>query len=384
MPTATDSRVPDDVWALSWPEQLDWFSHLILTHDALTVVSRELQTIMQPPVVQPLVFLVGPSGVGKSTLLTKLVTKVYHEAMSGMEADPSWIPVTGVELVAPDSGTFDWLDFYRRSLQALREPLIDKKSFPKLPRPRDPKREWRACFEDALKYRRPEFFFIDEAQHLLKIRRRNAIDQTDSLKSLVSHTRVPLLLTGTYDVLDLVDLSEQLGRRGQVRHFPRYDVSNATDRKEFQTFILTVQTHLPFKVQPDLVRHWRYLYQQTLGVCGVLHDWVIAASKLAHAEQAPLALEHLERTERRWTTVETAYKEIVKGEQKMQTAIATRDRLARELGLRKAAAPESPPPPHQAETDQSQSSAKANAKASKKKPGQRKPSRDPVNPLSPA
>ena len=37
------------------------------------------------------------------------------------------IPVVGVEAVAPETRSFNWKDYYTRSLFALEEPLIDYK-----------------------------------------------------------------------------------------------------------------------------------------------------------------------------------------------------------------------------------------------------------------
>ena len=47
--------------------------------------------------------------------------------MPDLETDRGRIPVVGVEAVAPESRSFNWKDYYTRSLFALEEPLIDYK-----------------------------------------------------------------------------------------------------------------------------------------------------------------------------------------------------------------------------------------------------------------
>lgn len=70
--------------------------------------------------------VVGPSGVGKSTLFKAVVSNVIRNYVAQNKGQ---IPIAGVEALAPDSSNFDIKDFYIRSLQALREPLIDHKIF---------------------------------------------------------------------------------------------------------------------------------------------------------------------------------------------------------------------------------------------------------------
>lgn len=52
---------------------------------------------------------------------------MIEEALPLLEKDKGKIPVIAVEAVAPESGNFNWKDYYTRALIALEEPLIEHK-----------------------------------------------------------------------------------------------------------------------------------------------------------------------------------------------------------------------------------------------------------------
>ncbi len=66
-------------------------------------------------------------GVGKTTLRLKTEQLITSELLNQLQVDRMRIPVASVEAVAPESGSFNWRDHYRRLLHQLCEPLIDYK-----------------------------------------------------------------------------------------------------------------------------------------------------------------------------------------------------------------------------------------------------------------
>ncbi|HEY9829205.1 MAG TPA: TniB family NTP-binding protein, partial [Stenomitos sp.] len=159
-----------------------------------------------------------------------------------LEIDRGRIPVVRVEAIAPESGNFNWKDYFTRSLIAMEEPLIDYKIDygergvhrnnqgkiviePKVSAP-----NLRRALENALKHRCPDAFLIDEAQHLQKMNSgRRLQDNMDCIKSIANLTCVPHVIIGTYELLTFRNLSGQLSRRTQDIHFPRYQAKNPND-----------------------------------------------------------------------------------------------------------------------------------------------------------
>jgi hypothetical protein len=69
----------------------------------------------------------GRPVVGKTTLRLRSEQQLITEALPELEKDAARVPVLAVEAIAPESGQFNWKDYYARALVALNEPLLDRK-----------------------------------------------------------------------------------------------------------------------------------------------------------------------------------------------------------------------------------------------------------------
>ena len=54
--------------------------------------------------------VIGPTRVGKTTLIKKLQEKLHERAEKRMQSDPDFIPVVFID--PPGSGRFDWIGYY--------------------------------------------------------------------------------------------------------------------------------------------------------------------------------------------------------------------------------------------------------------------------------
>jgi len=262
----------------------------MIAHSHLKTVSDELRRAIQEPAGRALILVIGPTGVGKTTLRLRIEKELKQRFSTADEQDSGRIPVIGFEAVAPDSGSFSWKDYYRRALRALEEPLIDYKidyatrqvfrnqagEFTVASRVDN--NELRQAMEQALRHRRPSAVLIDEAQHFTKMPSgRRLSDQLDCLKSLASLTGCVHVLFGTYELLPCRNLSAQLSRRSIDIHFPRYRAENPDDVIAFQRAIYSFQRHLPLAQEPELWKEWEYCYTHSIGCIGILKDWFTRA-----------------------------------------------------------------------------------------------------------
>ena len=101
------------------------------------------------------------------------------------------------------------------------------------------------------------------------------------LKSLANRADVVPVLFGTYEMNILLGLSSQLDRRIQRIHIQRYQANQKTDVEEFQQVLLGFQKHLPFPKEPNLLQHWAYFFEGSLGCVGLLKDWLYQAASTA-------------------------------------------------------------------------------------------------------
>jgi len=281
---------PRELLKKSKRERLKYFSDFTIAHPRLVDTYEDLMRVIRRTGLGTLVLVFGPSGVGKSTLLRKVQRELIAERVPELENDRERIAVVVDELVGPDSGCFNWKDFYRRLLISMDEPLVERKViYEKTESPNSPKiyfktgprsvtADLRFAVEQTLKHRRPVAVLVDEAQHLAKMASgRKLEDQLDCLKSLSNQTGVLFVLLGTYELLAFHNLNAQLSRRTINVHFGRYLLDNKRDGHAFKSALLTFQKHLPLKEEPNLLARWDYFYESSLGCIGVLKDWLTRA-----------------------------------------------------------------------------------------------------------
>jgi hypothetical protein len=135
----------------------------------------------------------------------------------------------------------------------------------------------RHALEDAVARRGVRAIIIDEAQHLMKVAGgAKLLDQLEWLKSMSNTMDMVHVLVGTYDLLDLRNLSSQAARRGHDIHFPRYQFQQEADQIAFQRTLRGLLEHVPLQMDlQDLMNYWYYFYERSIGCIGVLKDWLV-------------------------------------------------------------------------------------------------------------
>jgi energy-coupling factor transporter ATP-binding protein EcfA2 len=369
-----------------------YFEAKVVAHQRLKEVYEALLHAIRYPAGTSLVLVVGPTGVGKTTLLQRVVKQLIEDAACDSTTTPGHMPVIAMEAPSPDSGNFSWKDYFTRALLASDEPMLANKiTYHVRGMHRDEQGQLliertlttpdlRQIFEQCLHHRRPRAFIVDEAQHFKKMASgRRLLDQMDTLKSLANMTSTVHVLIGTHDLLGLMNLNAQLARRSLTLQFPRYRAEQLEDLKEFKKLLRTFQRHLPLSEEPDLVGHCEYFYEQCLGCTGMLKTYLnkTLGSALEQGEHT-LTQKRWERHAEPPAKLKDMLHEIKEGEKafKNQDDETHRTTLREMLGL-SASTPfselakeenvSSPPP-----------SPAASRRARKQRVGQRQPTRDVV------
>jgi len=376
----TPDGFPPQLLAQPVAARLAYFQNKVVAHPRLKEAHQTLIQAINQPANASLIFVFGPTGVGKTTLRRRIEQQLLQEALPILAQDPGRCPVVSLEAVAPELGNFNWKDYYMRALIALDEPLLAHKCdygvsgiyhddtgqlviaqgvvIAKL----------RRALEQCLRHRRLTALIVDEAQHLQKMASgRRLLDQMDTIKSLAGMTGTVHVLVGTYELLTLTDLSAQLSRRSIDIHFPRYRADCAGDVTAFKSVLLTFQRHLPLAKEPDLVGRYDYFYEHSVGCVGILKNWLdrTLAAALAddQATLTPAYLDHLAVPTRKLLRLA---REIQAGEAALVDREEGRAELRHFLGLMPEAATTRIAEPGTTRPRQT------------RRVGQRQPKRDPV------
>jgi len=330
--------------ALADVDPLQQFRSFTIAHPLVLQTKERLLSAIRSAAPGSLILVLGPTGVGKTTLRLKIEQLLTQEVLPSLESDRGRIAFVSVNTMAPLNGNFSWKDHFARLLRQMNEPLIGDKlngernsSGQFTPAPRAGF-ELQYAVEQALRHRRPAAVFLDEAQHLGRIASgRKLADQLDVVKSMASQTKIVHVLLGTYELLAFRNLSGQLSRRSLDIHFRRYRCEEKSDLESFHNILLTFQAQFPLPEPCDLSRWIDLLYERSIGCVGVLKEWLLRALAVAMAEgKASLHKRHLEETALLASQCERILIEAREGEARLKEDDASRSRLRNLLGIGEA------------------------------------------------
>ena len=365
-------------------ERDQYFRSYTVAHPNLKSANEDLAAAIREAIPGSLIFVCGPSGVGKTTLRLRTEQRITNELLMELNSDPGRLPVVGIEAISPDVGNFNWKHFYKIVLEALEEPCVNHK-VELLPDDNDSEHvkqrlratgDLRQATEQAIKFRKPISLLIDEAQHLAKMSSaRKLQDQLDSIKSLANRTKIPIVLLGTYELLPFRNLSAQLSRRSIDVHFRRYRANHTEETKTFKNVLWSFQNHLPLHETPDLIGDWDYFYERSIGCVGVLKDWLIRALFKALKDGGQcLTRKQIEKSALSVSQVDKMLTEAVENEDRLEESSESRTLLRTRMGL-----------PAKFTKSVSRQNGDSNAIAlnestsrKQRQPGERKPKRDPI------
>jgi hypothetical protein len=123
---------PDELAHLSSEEKKTFFMNVTITHPQLEVVHDKIRRAIRQPAGFSFVLVHGPTGVGKTTMMERLVeqTRALFLSANAPAAFPSFSPygkaptpisVLRIEADPPDKSAFNRGYFYRRVLTLLGE-----------------------------------------------------------------------------------------------------------------------------------------------------------------------------------------------------------------------------------------------------------------------
>lgn len=269
-----------------------------IRHALLDQALADVQRLVDYPHAESVVVLVGPSGVGKSLVIKALERHLLTKYAAEIADDPGFIPFLSVKLNAPLDGNFNWKDFFIRTLLGGGEVQVDRKRSSGFEAQLDGhavsavgslvREELRRSLESMVHNRRVKAILADEASAMLY--QRAGMKRTlpfDILKCLAIELRIPMILSGAYDLLGIREGTGQLLRRSEIIHFRRYSfsgrVGDVSHRQVFADVLATLLSAMDIPQETGLSEQVDFFFAKSIGCVGVLKDWLARSMAAAIA-----------------------------------------------------------------------------------------------------
>jgi AAA domain len=332
---------------------------------------------------ESVIAVIGPTGVGKSALLRQFVSGVNAAYAAAMEKDPAMLPAVYLELPTPIAGDANWKDIFIRLLNAMDEPLVDRKTahalHPDSTRkatiypPRGVAEELRRSLLSCVHNRNAKVIVLDEGRNLFYSRSslRHSL-QLDLVKSLSNDIKIPIVIGSSYDLLNTDNFHGQLARRTRILHFERYSETDLVRDNpygaSFRNVVFSLLHAMPVQWDPDLLKHSDYFLMYSVGCIGILKNWFERTLVDAVDLNRPVDADLIEKNRFKKKDLRLILDEAKSGED--QLIDISEDEFARNFSLMQRpslALPTGQPSPSQSKPTRS-----------RQKPGVRGPSRDKV------
>jgi AAA domain len=283
-PTQADTRplTRDEVLSRPAEERLRWFSSITYVHPNLLQTVAHLHELMEPGNDIKVIALIGPTGIGKTTLIDKCLHSLVQRFAPVRL--PHEVPVAMVAAPANGERSLSWRTIYRRMQTACGGVLLDQQrkaevtddELTAVRADRVGLAQRREFLEAEVRHRRVRLLGIDESHHLMRFGASDAM--MDTLKSLADiQAETKLMLVGTYQIAPLLTTYGQLARRSAILHYRRYhlsakpeDDSPTEDEAAFREVLKKVEEDWPCEEVPQFQASWKFVMRASLGSVGLM------------------------------------------------------------------------------------------------------------------
>lgn len=333
-----------------------------LNHHHFRQTLAEAQAFLHAAQAGDILFIEGPSKVGRQTLIRRLFKEEVLPRKNEMMLNQELMPVVAMQappMIRPET-------YLRDPLNRLTEELIPETNEDKQrvmfggyetidDSASDDKRRRRV--EILLQARGTRTLYIYNAHHLTpqkSTRNRQYRSILDILQSLADCGNARLVLVGNYGTWDADRISTSVLSRSSVIEFPAYRISESDEASHWSDVVYSLAEMLPPAFGRELLRVDGIVLDGSLGCVGLLVEWLRRAYLLKQRSSADTSfITCMEKTQLSYNQLLVLSNELYK-EPPLEPN--PRKILRSKLGIVKTSEFTKP----------------------KRRPGQRNPTRDPV------
>ena len=258
----------------SWWEgcRLAWTAREPIEHRNYVQARARLHGLVYTAMPGEVISLLAPTRNGKSHMIEDFTEDQNDHAIEHFSGQ---IPAVLVQAANTDKdSTFGAKVFYRNGMTKLHSIFYSldspiKSEFTELANPTEAKLEM--AFRRSLKAINCKYLIIDEAQHIQYARGGNAGASRflDSMKTLAEDCGSILILSGTYPLLDVLDLSSHFsGRRFDI-FFERYGRLSSEHVNEFAQCLSALTEKVEWKSDTNPYQDLIFeIYEKSMGIFG--------------------------------------------------------------------------------------------------------------------
>ena len=257
--SAKNSKSPMANWACSHPFYDLVFQWLI----------KRIRGLSEPAVF----LIIGPTGVGKSTLISHLISRLAAEMMDELKTDTSRLHKVYAETVYVPSRGLDWEGLFKALLKDGKEILIDRKVAKVWPPEAPNLRGLAEAVDNMLFQHAPAACIIDEGGLFWEVSSDESLNRTlEYLKSIGNRSRTHIAIFGDYRLAKMLHFNGQLNRRCHPIHFSNYTEGF---KDNFEVALRAFEARLKqYDVSVCMDGTVDMLFSETCGCVGLLKRWI--------------------------------------------------------------------------------------------------------------